>query len=334
MIHYVPICIILALLGTLLVNPTMYYHFFSRRLSYKKKLAEYEKAEVEAKVKCTYNRVVKPERSIFDEFPIWLIVGQIIAFLVSFGFCLFGFYSGTPMAIKYSAILAYMWVPAICQFFNAVIYFITDGEISFDGRISDSIYWTCLTLAGIFIVVSIGVGIHIGVYNYQHTYDDITFMEENHEEYPTVDEATLLQTANLAAGSELYSPVYRNGNWVYPVVNSSSNVASSGYLVVDAAEENISFVPKDISYSPWLSTANGVQRVARRYAPSAVFFGDVSFQIEPETGDIYFAQFYGDYACFRAGRKVEGVFLINASTGECISYLMEDIPDWVTGVSF
>lgn len=330
MIHYLPICFILALLGTLLVNPTMYYHFFSRRLTYKKKLAEYEKKREKDRYSCA----IKPQRHIFDEFPILLIVEQVIFFILTFGFCLYGFYSGTPMAIKYSAILAYMWIPGIIQFFNFLIYMMTDGETSFDGYISDSIYWTCLTLAAIFIVVSIGVGIHIGVYNYQHTYDDVTYMEENHEEYPTVDETTLLQTANLAAGSELYSPVYRNGNWVYPVVNSSSNVASSGYLVIDAAEENISFVPKDISYSPWISTANGVQRVARRYAPSAVFFGDVSFQIEPETGDIYFAQFYGDYACFRAGRKVEGVFLINASTGECIPYLMENIPDWVTGVSF
>lgn len=330
MIHYVPICIILALLGTLLVNPTMYYHFFSRRLNYKKKLAEYEKETEEH----PYRYIEKPERHIFDEFPIWLIVGQIIAFLACFGFCLWGFYAGTPMAIKYSAILAYMWIPGLFQAINCMFYAITDGDTSFDSWISGSIYWTCLILAGIFIVVSIGVCIHTNVYNYQHTYDDITFMEENHEEYPTVDETTLLKTANLAAGSELYSPIYRNGNWIYPVVNSSSNVASSGYLVVDAAEENISFVPKDISYSPWLSTANGVQRVARRYAPSAVFFGDVSFQIEPETGDIYFAQFYGDYACFRAGRKVEGVFLINASTGECVPYLMKDIPDWVTGVSF
>lgn len=329
MIHYVPICIILALLGTLLVNPTMYYHFFSRRLNYKKKLAEYEKERAEN----AYCRLDKPEISIFDEFPIWLIVGQTIVFLAIFGFCLWGFYAGTPMAVKYSAILAYMWIPGISQFFNSIIYAMTDRDSSFDYSISDSIYWTSLILAGIFVVVSIGVGIHIGVYNYQHTYDDITFMEENYEEYPTVDETTLLQTANLAAGSELYSPIYRNGNWIYPVVNSS-NVASSGYLVVDSAEENISFVPRDISYSPWLSTANGVQRVARRYASSAVFFGDVSFQIEPETGDIYFAQFYGDYACFRAGRKVEGVFLINASTGECIQYLMNDIPDWVTGVSF
>lgn len=329
MIHYVPICIILAILGTLLVNPTMYYHFFSRRLNYKKKLAEYEKEIAEH----PNNYIIKPERSIFDAFPIWLIVGQIVAFIASFGFCLWGFYSGTPMAIKYSAILSYMWVPGLCQLINFIIYVMTDGDTSFDGYISNSIYWTCLILAGIFIVVSIGVGIHIGVYNYQHTYDDITFMEENYEEYPTVDETTLLQTSNLAAGSELYSPIYRNGNWIYPVVNSS-NVASSGYLVVDSAEENISFVPKDISYSPWLSTANGVQRVARRYAPSAVFFGNVSFQIEPETGDIYFAQFYGDYACFRAGRKVEGVILVNASTGECVQYLMKDIPDWVTGVSF
>ena len=74
--------------------------------------------------------------------------------------------------------------------------------------------------------------------------------------------------------------------------------------------------------------------LAWRYVPSAVFFGNVSFQIEPETGDIYFAQFYGDYACLRAGRKVEGVILVNASTGKCETHLLNDIPNWVTGVSF
>ncbi len=330
MIHYVPICIILAILGTLLVNPTMYYHFFSRRINYKKKLAEYE----EKKAKDHW--LSAPERNIFCDSPILLIIGQTIAFICIFAFCLYGFYSGVPMAVKYSAILAYLWIPGVSQFFNWISYIVTDGYSSIDGYISDSIYKACLILAGIFIAISIGVGIHNGVYNYLHTYDDITFMEENHEEYPTVDETTLLQTANLTAGSTVYSPIYRNGSWIYPVVNNDSNVASSGYFVY-SAEKNISFVPKDISYSPWLSTANNVQRVLRRHYPSAVFWGDVSFQIEPETGDIYFAQFYGDYACFRAGRKVEGVILVNASNGKCIQYHITHIPDWInwiTGVSF
>ncbi|MCI8345562.1 MAG: hypothetical protein HFJ42_06385 [Clostridia bacterium] len=330
MIHYVPICIILAILGTLLVNPTMYYHFFSRRINYKKKLAEYE----EKKAKDHW--LSAPERNIFFEFPILLIIGQSICFVIIFVFCISLFYFGGPIAVKYSLIPAYLWLPALFQFINFLWYVGAYNDTSFETSISNSIYNTCLILAGIFVVISIGVGIHTDVYNYLHTYEDVTFVEETHKEYPTVNETTLIQTANLATGSTVYSPIYRNGSWIYPVVNNDSNVASSGYFVY-SAENNISFVPKDISYSPWLSTANNVQRLLRRREPSAVFWGDVSFQIEPETGDIYFAQFYGDYACFRAGRKVEGVILVNASNGKSIQYPITLIPDWidwVTGVSF
>lgn len=327
MIHYVPICIILAILGTLLVNPTMYYHFFSRRINYKKKLAEYE----EKKAECHY--LDAPERNIFFEFPILLIIGQSICFVIIFVFCISLFYFCGPIAVKYSLIPAYLWLPGLFQFINFLWYVAAYNDTSFEASISDSIYNTCLILAGIFVVISIGVDIHNNVYNYLHTYEDVTFVEKTHKQYPTVNETTLMQTANLAAGSTIYSPIYRNGSWIYPVVNNGSNVASSGYLVY-STEENISFVPKDISYSPWLSTANGVQRVARRYSPSAVFYGDTTFQIEPETGDIYFAQFYGDYACFRAGRKVQGVILVNASSGNCETYPLSNIPDWITGVSF
>lgn len=330
MIYYVPICIIIAILGTVLVNPAFYYAIFKKRKDYKEALKEFEKQKEEGKVP---QNVRKSDYNVFWSSPIWLIIGQIVLFIITFLLASFILYFNGAVVISWSTILAYLWIPAIAQLIN--LWAIVFGEEGcFDGDIEDSIAITYLIIMMAFFIISLGIGIHKGVYNYLYPYEHITFMEGNYEEYPTVDEETLLDKANLASGSSIQDPIYRNGNWIYPVVNDSSHITSSGYLVVDSSGRLITFVKKDISYSPWIISCNHVNLVARRKLPSAVLFGDATFQIEPETGDIYFCKFYGEYAYFRAGRNVKGAMLINATTGECTSYPMNEIPSWVTGISF
>lgn len=329
MIHYVPICFILAILGTLLVNPVFYYQLFTKPKEYRKALKEYEDAIKEGKCPCP---IKKSDYCVFDISPIKLIIGQLILFILVFLFSSLVLYFGGAVVVRWSTILAYLWIPAISQIINWVILSVINTSFAY--VIKDSIVNTLLILCVIFIIIPTIIGIHKGVYNYLYPYEHITFMSKEYAEYPTVDEVSLLDKANLAAGSSLKEPIYRNGNWIYPVVNDSSHVTSSGYLVVDSTGKNIHFVAKEIKYSPWIISTNNTDLVARRALPSAVLFGNSSFQIEPVTGDIYFCKFYGDYAFFRAGRKVEGAILVNSTTGEYTCYPMSKIPDWVTGISF
>lgn len=329
MIYYVPICIILAILGTVLVNPAFYYAILKKRKDYKEALKEFDKQVEEGKVP---RNVRKSYYSIFDISPVWLIVGQIVLFIITFLFASFILYFEGAVVVSWSTVLAYLWIPALSQLFNWII--LVSSGACFSSDVEDSIAITYLIIAIAFFIIPFGIGIHKGVYNYLYPYEHITFMEDKYQEYPTVDEEALLEKVNLASGSSIQNPIYRNGNWIYPVINDSSHVNSSGYLVVDSSGRLITFVKKDISYSPWINSSNHVNLVVRRNLPSAVLFGRATFQIEPETGDIYFCKFYGSYACFRAGRNVKGAMLINATTGECTNYTMNEIPTWVTGISF
>lgn len=334
MIYYVPICIILAILGTVLVNPAFYYAILKKRKEYKEALKEFDKQVEEGKVP---QNICKSDYSVFYSSPVWLIIGQIVLCIITFLFASFILYFQRAVVISYSTILAYLWIPALAQLIN--LLFISAGIVTgdrgcFNRNIEDSMAITYLIIMIAFFIIPSCIGIHKGIYNYLYPYEHITFMEDNYQEYPTVDEEILLDKANLASGSLIQNPIYRNGNWIYPVINGSSHVNSSGYLVVDSSGRSIIFVKKDISYSPWIISSNHVNLVARRNLPSAVLFGKATFQIDPETGDIYFCKFYGDYACFRAGRNVKGAMLINATTGECTSYRMNEIPSWVTGISF
>lgn len=329
MIHYLPICFILAILGTLLVNPAFYYSPIFIRKKNEQALKEKEETEKAGKYFCG-----RTNHTVFyygNVLPISLVVGQFVTFVLIFLAAML-LYWGGPVAVRFSTILAYLWIPAIPHLIMFVLCLC--GDNSFSESIEEIIQISSLVIFILFFAVSIAIGCHKGIYNYLYPYTDITFMEENYQEYPSVDETTLLKETNLAAGSSLKDPIYRNGNWIYPVVNNSSHVESSGYLVVDATTQNISFVPKDIVYSPWINSRNNVLLLARRLMPSKVFWGYTTFQIDPETEDIYFCIFYGDYACFRAGREVEGAILINATSGAYETHPMEEIPSWVTGISF
>ena len=326
MIHYVPICFILAILGTLLANPVFYLELFKKRKKYLKALENFEKNEKAGK---HVSPVRKSDYSIFDGSPEVLIIGQTVVFVSTFLFSVFLLYFATATTVRASTILAYLWIPAFSQFANW--FFTADSYYS---CLSRNISKTFGIIALVLFICSCCVGIHKGVYNYLFPYDDITIMEEKYEECPTVDEITLLEKANLADGSSLRAPIYRNNSWIYPVENNNSHVDSSGYLVVDLPNDSFIFVEKDISYSPWATSTNNTDLIARRTMPSAVFFGSCTFQIEPETGDVYFCKFYGDYASFRAGREVEGAMLINATTGKHECYPLDSIPNWVTGISF
>lgn len=333
MIHYLPICFILALLGTLLVNPALYCSIFKKRKEYKEALTQAKKNKQEEK-KYIHN-VRKSDYSIFcaKGLTTSLILGQFFAFFVTFAFSIFVLYFYGTIAVKWSTILAYLWIPAIVQFLS--FFFVWDDNKScFKSSIENSIAILSFILTVIFLVIPIAIGIHKGAYNYLYPYDDITFMEENYEGTPVVDVTELLEKANLADGSSLKEPIYRNGNWIYPVANDNSHVTSSGYFVVNSTGENITFVKKDIVYSPWITSRNSINLTVRRKLPSAVLFGDSTFQIEPETGDIYFCTFYGDYAFFRAGRIVNGAIMINATTGEYTCYSLDELPDWISGISF
>lgn len=331
MIHYIWICFILAILGTLAVNPVFYFQIFKKRKEYREDLEEYQLKEK----KDVYAR--EPQKSdytIFDDSPIRLIIVQIILFALLFGLSALVLYFDGAVVVRFSTLLAYLWIPGIAQFATCTIIAISDDVGYSCFNFAEGIFYGALCFTCIFIVISSGIGIHKGVYNYLHPYNNFTIMSEVIKDCPKIDNSVILKEANIADGSQLKDPIYRNDNWIYPVVNYSDHVSSSGYIIVDKDVDLVEFIYRDMNYSPYLKTQNNVVIYLRRLYPDLVFFGEPSFQVNPDGGDIYFCQFYGDYACFRAGRNLKGILLVNATTGEYQSYSMGSIPSWVTGISF
>ena len=304
MSNYVVICTILALLGTFAVNPILWYCLFKNRRENKRSGKSYS-------IVCWTSN--------------WAFLAlNIVFFVLTFALSAFILYFLAAVSVRWSTILAYLWIPAISQVIMCLIFFFED----------DSVQTCCIVTFILFFVIPLGIAIHKGVYNYNHPYENVTINEEVYTNVPDVDQTILLEKCNLASDASLDGPYYRNGNWVYVVKNDSRHVSSSGYIVIDSDGEEFIFTQKNIEFSPYITSWKNTGLVARRFNPSAVLFGSVTFQIEPSTGDVFFCKFYGDYACFRAGRIVEGALLINASTGECKQYAMNEIPSWVTGISF
>lgn len=300
---YLFFSLILATLGTLLINPALYCFLFKCRKAYTKR----------GIISVTFSQI-----GLF-------VLGYILSVSVMLTF---------HLPACFSTVLAYLWLPAILQCINAFLLY--DSNKYFRKKCFKfcNIPRFSLIIAFIFLAISAFIGIHKNIYEYFHQNNSITYMDDDISQIPNISDTILPEYANIIEGSKLGKLVYRNGHWIYPIVSNSSNASSSGYLVLSSDNQFIHFEAHDIIYSPWTESKTNVYLIARDLLPSKVLFGDASFQIKPDSNDVCFAIFYGDYACIRAGRQVEGVIIINASTGEHELYPASQIPTWITGISF
>jgi len=249
-------------------------------------------------------------------------VMQVVTFLVIGGILWLWYFFGVPDRTFGQLFLGTGWLIGLGYFLNWVICGCLDYE-GFYYPLQHFCYYIVVFL------LSIGVLIHGGVYNFNNHVTAHTFVEA---EVPviSIDVSSTLEKEVLIQGYTLKAPIYRGGTVIYPM-SRTGNVSIAGYVKLTADGTPV-IVRQDLHYTPYQSGSQNIKYVARDFLPTARFFGDWSFQID-ENGRVYFAHIYGSFASVRGGRSVEGILLVDAETGRCNTYPINEVPNFVSGIS-
>ncbi len=113
---------------------------------------------------------------------------------------------------------------------------------------------------------------------------------------------------------------------------SNSKDGIPGYILVDVLTQEAKFVKLDdgIKYSPSAYFGNNLYRYLRNKYPTKIF-SKMHFEID-EKGTPYYIVPTGDNKMVFGGYKVEDVIILNAITGDCKTYALDNIPEWVDHV--
>lgn len=251
---------------------------------------------------------------------------QIICFLIGAIALTCWFYFG-GIDRTFFAIVAVLWMPGVILFVNTIFC-----DDDFNSRGADNVFLSCGLILGIvFFVVSIAFNIAGPIYNFGHQQEATTILKEHEIPVSSIDTIANLKEKEIISGYSLGTPVNRDGKTIVPLIRQSGNVDYVGYVVIDENSEP-SIVEKPMRYTPYHISSNNVGMIARRIMPSAIFFGNWSLQISPEE-DVWFVIVFGEHEFLRAGRNIQGLFLINAENGEYFITSISEHPDWVDGIS-
>ncbi len=251
------------------------------------------------------------------------IVGNIICFVVG-SIILWALYYFTTSDRTFSMILASGWFIAIL---NCISTYLTFA----DARAFKTVeYLQAWALSIAMVLISLVLLIHGGLYDFHKHKDANTFLHETEVPVISMDVSNTLKNTVLIQGYSLHSAINRNGKIIFPL-SRNNNISIVGY--VELTEDGTPIIiKKELHYTPYQTGSQNVKYVARDYLPTKQFFGNWSFQLSPD-GEVYFAIAYGDFASLRGGRLVTGILIINATTGECETYPLDEVPNWVTGIS-
>lgn len=183
----------------------------------------------------------------------------------------------------------------------------------------------------VIFLISISISIATPIYEFHNPKELTVSIIEPKVPTISVDVSETLDKLKVADDTNLSSPVYRNGEIIYVVKSTDGYTEAPGYVSLKGNE--VKFVENKLKYTPYVDGVNNVTFVARLKLPDKVFFGDeFSFQ-KDEEGNIYYASLYGTHPFLRAGKKIEGMVYVNASTGEITTCSLEEIPSFMTGIS-
>lgn len=253
------------------------------------------------------------------------VIGNIVCFVVCSVLLWIMFYFAASDR-TFSMLFATSWFFAIG---NVISTFITFAEARTFKAIE---YLQAWAYAIAMLVIFIALLIHGGAYNFINHVNANTFLTEEKVHVISTDVTNTLEKTVLIQGYTLGNPINRDGKVIYPLSRSDSdNVSIAGYVELGTNGTPI-IVLKDLHYTPYQRGSQNIRYVARDYLPTKQFFGTWSFQLSPE-GDVYFAEMYGKFASLRGGRIIEGLLLINATTGECSNYPLSEVPNWINGIS-
>lgn len=101
-----------------------------------------------------------------------------------------------------------------------------------------------------------------------------------------------------------------------------------GYVSVNPVKQNAEYVEHAIRYSPSAFFANDLMRHARRNFPHE-YFGRYTFQVSPEGNPTWVLELERTCNSWTV-REVYAVALIDAETGACTKYILDEAPEWVS----
>ncbi len=314
--------IICGICSTMLVNPYFVFRFFKGVVACIKKHGQHKGKKKEAKTNEVQSEVCF-DFGIMDVTRFWIIQD---AFFASETLITAGMIALCTSVRTLIGMTGYFWIVAILHGINAYFTWFYIDRSSNASMQANSI------VAVLVILVIWGVpGVHSWIYNPLHPVDDIhTYLEEKQVPVLSADVLKSLEKECILEGYSLKEPLVRQGKVVYPLTRSE-NVAIAGYIAIEDGKPI--FVEQELPFNPYQITKNHPAFVFRKHLPTKVgFSSEWSFQLDPE-GQVWFAGMYGDYTCLKAGRHIEGIALVNGSTGEFASYDLEEIPAWITGIS-
>lgn len=105
-----------------------------------------------------------------------------------------------------------------------------------------------------------------------------------------------------------------------------------GYFIVDASNNNskAEFVKEPYKYAESAYFDHNIKRKMRKEIPDKYFIGDPTIEID-DKGKVYYTMTLADPINVTSGRKIYGVYLMDAKTGEGKLYKKNEIPKWVDG---
>lgn len=309
--------IVSSLLCTQIVNPFFACRFFQG-------VSEYRKQEITDKQKKQpLKKYVNFE--IVDATHFWVI--QIIFLLIALVIFSLWYILGLP-DFTFSELLATGWLIGIMHFFS---WFFTEECDCFESYTSPDLFSTFGFFFGITIfALSLLFNIASGCYSFSHQAQTNTFIKEAEIPVVSIDVLESLDEEIIFQNYSFKDAIYRDGTVIIPM-SRSENVEIAGYIEI---KDNLTpqVVMKTLRYTPYNSSTNHPEWIARQALTNKIFFGGWSFQLTPEK-DVYFVQMYGSHAWLRGGRKIEGIVMVNAETGKLSTCALSDAPAWIEGIS-
>lgn len=266
---------------------------------------------------------------------ITFLVTQAIFFAISFVILLCYYYFSASDRTISKLIISTGWFVGLIHFVNwLVILMIDDSVRMFKDYHTPEGFSKCALIISISLfVISCGCGIVGDCYNFTHQEECTTFIQDEEVSVISIDSLQTLKDEVIIDGYGIGNAIKRNGKIVVPMYREN-NVSYAGYVVIENDVPRI--VPKTLRYTPNHESANNPKMVARENLPTKIFFGNWSFQLKPtENGedDVYYVCAYGHFRFLRAGRVIEGLAFINAETGEFSKCTLDEVPEWITGIS-
>lgn len=310
--------VLAGILCTVLVNPMFWKRCISA-LMYKKKSKAYFNANPDA----NNSRYSLPQDirdlGMSGKWEYETLIGGIIAEIIWFliGSCFIGlvYFLLCLQDVGFLSMLSWIFLPAILKLlFWAIFYGLKSNII------------TMLVIS----VFSVAINIATPIYEFNNPKELTVSIIEPEVPTISVDISETLDKLKIADDTTFSSPVYRNGEVIYVVESRDAYTEAPGYVSVIG--EDVKFVENRLKYTSFVEGVNNVTWVARQKLPDKVFFGDeFSFQRDEE-GNVYYACLYGTHSFLRAGKNIEGMVYVNASTGDVTICSLEEIPSFMTGI--